>query len=72
MWRNVKTDGPEIDFLVSINARHHKEQAGALRSSCSESAQPEDDRPLVLLDHLDAHEEREGQGGEEEEERDGR
>ena len=70
--RDIKADCPEVDLLVSVNAGHDEEQAGPLGSPGSEAAQPEDDRPLVLLDHLDAHEEGEGQGGQEEEERDGR
>ena len=72
MWRDVKADRPEIHLLVSINTRHDEEEAGTLGSPSSQSAQAEDDRPLVLLDHLDAHEERQGEGGQEEEERDGR
>ena len=68
MWRNIKADGPEIDLLVSINARHHEEQAGTLGAPSSQSAQPEDDRPLVLLDHLDAHAEGHRDGDQEQEE----
>ena len=72
LWRDIKADCPEIHLLVSINARHHEEQAGTLGSPGSQSSEPEDDRPLVLLDHLDAHEEGQGEGGEEEEKGDGR
>ena len=68
MWRDIKADGPEIDLLVSINARHHEEEAGTLGASGSQPAQPEDDRPLVFLDHLDAHTEGHRDGDQEEEE----
>ena len=71
MWRDIKADGPEIDLLVSINARHHEEEAGTLGAPGSQSAQPEDDRPLVLLDHLDTHTERHRDGDQEEEEGEG-
>ena len=48
--RDIKADCPEVDLLVSVNAGHDEEQAGPLGSPGSEAAQPEDDRPLVLLD----------------------
>ena len=68
LWRDIEADCPEVDLLVSVNAGHDEEQAGSLRSPGSQPSQPEDDRSLVLLDHLDTHEEREGQGGEKQEE----
>ena len=69
--RDVKADCPEVDLLVSVNAGHDEEQAGPLGSPGSEAAQPEDDRPLVLLDHLDAHTEGHRDGDQEEEEGEG-
>ena len=69
--RDVKADCPEVDLLVSVNAGHDEEQAGTLRSPGSQSSQPEDDRPLVLLHHLDAHTEGHRDGDQEEEEGEG-
>ena len=71
MWRDVKADRPEIHLLVSINTRHDEEEAGTLGSPSSQSTQAEDDRPLVLLDHLDAHTEGDGDGDQEQEEGEG-
>ena len=71
LWRDVKADRPEIHLLVSINTRHDEEEAGTLGSPSSQSTQAEDDRPLVLLDHLDAHTEGHRDGDQEEEEGEG-
>ena len=71
MRRDIKADCSEVDLLVSVNAGHDKEQAGPLGSPGSEAAQSEDDRPLVLLDHLDAHTEGHRDGDQEEEEGEG-
>ena len=68
LWRDIEADSPEIHLLVSIDARHHEEQSGTLRSPGSQSSQAEDDRPLVLLDHLDAHTEGDRDGDQEQEE----
>ena len=71
LWRDIKADCPEVDLLVSVNAGHDEEQAGSLRSPGPQPSQPEDDRPLVLLDHLDTHTERHRDGDQEEEEGEG-
>ena len=71
LWRDVKADRPEIHFLVSINTRHDEEETGTLGSTSPQSTQAEDDRPLVLLDHLDAHTEGDGDGDQEQEEGEG-
>ena len=68
LGRNVKRDRPEVDLLVRVRARDHKEDSfkddnfsdnsiavcltWSLGASRSEPAQPEDDRPLILLHHL--------------------
>ena len=71
MWRNIKADCPEVDLLVSVNAGHDEEQSRALGTASPQSPEPEDDRPLVLLHHLDTHAERHGDGHQEEEEGEG-
>ena len=53
---------PHVDLLVDVNAGDDKEDPGAPSSSRQESAQPEDDGSLVLLDHLDGGGQGAGQG----------
>ena len=42
----------------------------SLAPPCQESAQPEDDRPLILLHNLETHTEGEGEGEDDQEEGD--
>ena len=56
---------------VIIDARQDEKETGAGRAALLESAQPENDGPLVLLDHLDAVAEREGQRHEDQKDGDG-
>ena len=56
-----------INFLVNIHTGNDKEDPWAPGSSCQQPTQPEDDGPLVLLDHLDSEEEGEGESAENDE-----
>lgn len=49
---HVKGQGPHVDLLVRIDAGNNEEDPGAPGASAQKSAEPEDDHPLVLLDHL--------------------
>ena len=52
---NIKTDCPEVHFLVGVNTRQDEEYPGSLGASSSQPAQTEDDRPLILLNHLNKY-----------------
>ncbi len=52
LWRDVERDGPEVDLLVGVHARHDEEEAGPLGATGAEATQAEDHRPLVLLHNL--------------------
>ena len=56
-----------VDLLVVVYAGQDEEDAGPLGAAVPQPPQPEDDRPLVLLHHLDAHAEGDRDGDEEEE-----
>ena len=47
--RDLVCGGSEVNLLIHIHAGNHEEDAGAPRSPRQQPAQPEDDRPLVLL-----------------------
>ena len=65
---NIKCDSPEVNLLIRVRARDHKEDSfkddnfsdnsiavcltWSLGASWSEPAQPEDDRPLIFLHYL--------------------
>ena len=68
--RNIVSWCPHINLLIDIKTRNHKEDPRTPSSSLHQSAQPEDDGPLVLLDHLHDEEEREWHCGDDEEDRD--
>ena len=68
MWRNLVSCCPQVNLLIHIHARNDEEHARAPRSSRQESAQPEDDCSLVLLDHLDGVEQGEGERGDDHDE----
>ena len=70
LWRNVKGLSSHVNLLVDINTGNDEEDSRTPGSSCQEPAQPEDDGPLVLLDHLNRVEEGEGEGGDDEKEGD--
>ena len=61
---------PHVDLLVNIHTGNDKEDAWSPGSSCQQPTQPEDDGPLVLLDHLHHEEEGEGERCEDDEEGD--
>ena len=69
LWWNFVSAGPHINFLINIHAGDDEEDAGSARPAGQEAAQPEDDRPLVLLHHLHRAGEGEGEGEEYEEDR---
>ena len=54
-----------------INRNDCKEQYSHLGPSSPEPPQPEDDRPLILLDNLETDTEGEGEGEDDQEEGDG-
>ena len=56
---NLESLGSHVDLLVDINTGDDEEHPGPPGSSCQQPAQPEDDGPLVLLDHL--HHEHQGE-----------
>ena len=69
LWRNLVSVGPEINLFIDINTGDDKEDPRTPSSSRQQPTQPEDDGPLVLLDHLHHEEEGEGEGDQDEEER---
>ena len=52
LWRNFKSLSPHIHFLVNVDTGDDEEDPRPPGSSSQQPAQPEDDGPLVLLDHL--------------------
>ena len=52
LWGYFISFGSHVDLLVLIHAGNHEEDAGPPGSPRQQPAQPEDDRPLVLLDNL--------------------
>ena len=68
LWGNFKCLTPHVDLLVDIHTGDDEEDPGPPGSSSQKSAQPEDDGPLVLLDHLHHEEEGEREGEDDEEE----
>ena len=59
---------PHVDLLISVHTGDDEENPRAPGSSSQQPAQPEDDGPLVLLDHLHHEHQGEGEGDEDEEE----
>ena len=70
LWRNLIGGSSQINLLVNIHTGNDEEDARPPGSPGQEPAQPEDDGPLVLLDHLDGVEQGEGQRGHDQDERD--
>ena len=52
LWGYFISFGSHVNLLILIHAGNHEEDAGSPGSSRQQPAQPEDDRPLVLLDNL--------------------
>ena len=67
MRRNIEVPDPEINLLVNIHTRNDEEYARTTCSSRQKTTKPEDDSSLVLLDHLDAAPDREGEGDDDQE-----
>ena len=63
---NLESLWSHIYFLINIHTWDDKEDPRTPSSSCQQSAQPEDDGSLVLLDHL--HHEHQGEGERDEDE----
>ena len=63
LWRNLVSGRPQVDLLVDVHTGDDKEDPRTPSSSRQKTTQPEDDGPLVLLDHLHHEDEAEGQGG---------
>ena len=70
LWWDVIGLGPQINLFIDVNTRDDEEHPGTSGFPSQHSAQAEDDRSLVLLDHLDHPAEREGEGDADEEEGD--
>ena len=47
--RYLEGHAPHVDLNVGVHAGNHEEDAGPPGSPRQQPAQPEDDRPLVLL-----------------------
>ena len=67
MRRDLVCASSHVNLLVDVNTRNDEEHSRTPSSSRQQPTQPEDDGPLVLLDHLDGEEEREGEGAENDE-----
>ena len=67
MGCDLKSYGPHVNLLVNIHTGNDEEDSRPPGSPCQQSAQSEDDCPLVLLDHLDHEEEGEREEDEYEE-----
>ena len=70
LWRNLVGGSPQVNLFIDIDTGNDEEHARPPGSPGQQPAQPEDDCPLVLLDHLDGVEEREGERGHDQNERD--
>ena len=70
LWWNVIGLSPQVNLLINVNTRDDEEHPGTPGFSSQHSAQSEDDRSLVLLDHLHHPAEGEGEGDADEEEGD--
>ena len=60
LWRNVKGLSSHVNLLIDVHTGYDEEDPRPPGSPCQQPPQPEDDGPLVLLDHL--HHEQEGEG----------
>lgn len=49
--RDLVVVGSHVDLLVGVDTREDEEHAGAPGSPHQQPAQPEDDGPLILLEH---------------------
>ena len=70
LWRNFKSLSPHIHFLVNVHTGNDEEDSWPSGSSSQQTAQSEDDGPLVLLDHLHHEEEGDGERCNDDDERD--
>ena len=70
LWWDVIGLGPQVNLLIDVNAGDDEEHPGTSGFPSQHSAQSEDDRSLVLLDHLHHPAEGQGEGDADQEERD--
>ena len=70
LWWDLVRVCPQVHLLVDIHTGDDKEDPRAPGTARQKTTQPEDDGPLVLLDHLDGVEQGEGQRGHDQDERD--
>ena len=70
LWGDVIRLSPQVDLLVHVNAGNDEEDSWTSSLASQHPAQPEDDGPLVLLDHLHHPEQGHGQGEADQEEGD--
>ena len=69
LWWDLVRVCPQVHLLVDIHTGDDKEDPRAPGTARQKTTQPEDDGPLVLLDHL--HHEEEGEWQEDENEKTG-
>ena len=67
LWRYIKCLCSHVNLLIDIHTGDDEEDPRPPGSSWQQPSQSEDDGSLVLLDHLDGEEEREGEGAEDDE-----
>uniref|UniRef100_A0A8W7PA53 Uncharacterized protein n=1 Tax=Anopheles coluzzii TaxID=1518534 RepID=A0A8W7PA53_ANOCL len=60
--RHIERHGTQVDLAVVVDAGQHEEHAGPAGPTGPQPAEPKDDRPLVLLHHLEAEEQRDREG----------
>ena len=70
LWRDVIRLSSQVNLLIDVNTGYDEEDPGTAGFPSQHSAQSEDDRSLVLLDHLHHPAEGEGEGDADQEEGD--
>jgi hypothetical protein len=52
LWGDIEADSPEVQFLIRVNTRHNKEDAGSFGSSWPQPSKAEYYSSLVFFDNL--------------------
>ena len=52
LGRDIEGHGPEVHFLVGVDAGNDEKDTRALGTSFQEATESEDDSPFVFLHHL--------------------